>query len=254
MKAALEILGIPTWHWVTMAENPPDLALWAQAIEAKYNPSPSTLPPCTRPDFDNLLGHWGACTDQPAVLFAEELLLAYPDAKVVLVERDAERWFRSYATTVIEGSANPFVPFAAAVDPGFLGQMAYQTDLIARYFFDVAEAQGTRAFWGRRPFFDAWRRSARRTYLAHNARVKRVTPAERLLVFDLADGWEPLCKHLGKAVPNVPFPRVNETLAVQEKIKLYIAESYKRTAVRLAKRIAPLVVLLCAAVAFCILR
>ncbi|KAK0972039.1 hypothetical protein LTR54_017665 [Friedmanniomyces endolithicus] len=98
MQAALEILGIPTWHWVTMAENPPDLAMWSDAIEAKFNPS-SVKQPFGRPEFDNLLGYWGACTDQPAAFFVEELVKAYPDAKVVLCERNAYRWFKS--TTVL---------------------------------------------------------------------------------------------------------------------------------------------------------
>jgi hypothetical protein len=58
--------------------------------------------------------------------------------------------------------------------------------------------------------------------------VKRVTPSERLLLFRLEDGWEPLCNFLGKKVPNIPFPKVNETAAIKEKIDLYLAEGYKR--------------------------
>ncbi|KAK4962870.1 hypothetical protein LTR10_000497 [Elasticomyces elasticus] len=245
MKAALEILGLPTWHWVTMAENPQDMALWAEAIEAKFNPT-SGKKPFGRREFDNLLGYWSACTDQPAALFSEELVQAYPDAKVVLCERDTERWYGSYTKTVIDGSANPFVPLAALVDPGFLGQMSLQTNQIARYVFGVSHTKGTEAFFDRKPFFDQWKRNAKSTYRAHNEHVKRVTPADRLLLFSLADGWGPLCQFLDKPVPDVPFPRVNETLAVQEKIKLYIAESYKRTLIRFARRLVPLVVLMLA--------
>lgn len=54
----------------------------------------------------------------------------------------------------------------------------------------------------------------------HYALVKRITPVERLLVFSLSDGWGPLCAFLGKGVPNVPFPRVNDTDAMTEKMKL----------------------------------
>ncbi|KAK0937714.1 hypothetical protein LTR29_010715 [Friedmanniomyces endolithicus] len=253
MQAALEILGIPTWHWVTMAENPPDLAMWSDAIEAKFNPS-SGKRPFGRPEFDNLLGYWGACTDQPAVLFVEELVKAYPDAKVVLCERNAYRWFKSYNGTVIDGSANPTIPLAALLDPGFLGQTSRQTNLIARYYFNVKHPKGTNSFFGKKPFFAEWRINAVPTYLAHNEHVKRVTPADRLLLFDLADGWEPLCKFLGKPIPDAPFPRVNETLVVQEKIKAYIAESFARTFKRTAKRVVPVVVLLCAVLVFWLWR
>ncbi|KAK6400017.1 hypothetical protein LTR81_024679 [Elasticomyces elasticus] len=72
MKTALAILGISTWHRVAMAENPADASMWAEAIEAKVDPQ-SGLVPFGRQDFDNLLGHWGVCTDQTSVLIVEEL-------------------------------------------------------------------------------------------------------------------------------------------------------------------------------------
>ena len=45
---------------------------------------------------------------------------------------------------------------------------------------------------------------------AHNERVKAVIPADRLLVFDVRQGWQPLCAFLGVAVPDTPFPRTND--------------------------------------------
>ena len=43
----------------------------------------------------------------------------------------------------------------------------------------------------------------------HNAEVQRAIPPERLLVFEAAQGWEPLCRFLGVAAPDAPFPRTN---------------------------------------------
>jgi hypothetical protein len=43
----------------------------------------------------------------------------------------------------------------------------------------------------------------------HNAEVQRVIPANRLLVFEASQGWEPLCQFLGVATPEAPFPRAN---------------------------------------------
>lgn len=40
--------------------------------------------------------------------------------------------------------------------------------------------------------------------------VQHVHP-EKLLVFEPSQGWEPLCKFLGKPVPDQPFPHVNDT-------------------------------------------
>lgn len=41
-------------------------------------------------------------------------------------------------------------------------------------------------------------------------RVRKIVPPERRLEYNIGDGWEPLCAFLGKEVPNVPFPRLNE--------------------------------------------
>jgi hypothetical protein len=39
--------------------------------------------------------------------------------------------------------------------------------------------------------------------------VKASIDADRLLVFDVSEGWEPLCAFLDKPVPATAFPRIN---------------------------------------------
>lgn len=39
--------------------------------------------------------------------------------------------------------------------------------------------------------------------------IRGLVPPDRLLEWDISDGWEPLCKFLGKPVPDVPFPHAN---------------------------------------------
>jgi hypothetical protein len=51
-----------------------------------------------------------------------------------------------------------------------------------------------------------------------------------------------LCNFLGKKVPNVPFPKVNKTAAIKEKIDLYLAEGYKRGVIRTMKDAMPYIV------------
>jgi hypothetical protein len=65
-----------------------------------------------------------------------------------------------------------------------------------------------------------------RVFEQHYERVRRAVPAERLLVFRVQEGWEPLCRFLGVDVPDEPFPRVN----VGDNLRHNI-----RTAMRLAK-------------------
>ncbi|MDE3115758.1 MAG: sulfotransferase family protein, partial [Pseudomonadota bacterium] len=55
-------------------------------------------------------------------------------------------------------------------------------------------------------------------YRAHNESVKRTVPPERLLAYDVAQGWEPLCAFLGVAVPAAPFPHTNSTAEFRAKI------------------------------------
>lgn len=197
-------------------------------------------------EFDSLLAYWGATTDQPASFLAEELINAYPEAKVVLVERDVDRWYKSYHETVIQGNASPFIPFISLIDKVYIGQMAALIDLTVHHYFNVSEPRAYGVF-NNPKFFARWREKAKDVYRAHNEMVKRITPEDRLLVFRLDDGWEPLCKFLGKPIPNVPFPRVNETQAVQEKINPYILEGYKRRAIKFAKKAAPVLLVMVAA-------
>lgn len=240
MCAAMEQLGISPFHYVTIPQNTRDFTMWNHALEAKFYPAKSSI--CLdREYFDHLLGHWGVCSDIPAVIFTEELVAAYPEAKVVLVERDPDKWFESYQKTVIAGTGNPLIPLLEKLDPEFIGQQGYAMDLILPNYFGVKEP---RSAWcmNRPACFEEWKRKAKATYLAHNEMVKRVTPTDRLLLFELEDGWEPLCKFLGSEVPGSPFPRVNETAAIQEKIMIYVIKSGKRAAFNLAKMVLPFVV------------
>jgi len=56
-------------------------------------------------------------------------------------------------------------------------------------------------------------------FQAHIEEVKRTVPPERLLVYEVKQGWEPLCRFLGVPVPETPFPHVNDSETFQENIK-----------------------------------
>ena len=146
---------------------------------------------------DALLGAYGGVSaDAPLCGFAEELIAAYPEAKVV-VERDVESWFRSFDMTAGRVLLSPTINLVARCDPAFLGPVwgCYR--------------RWTRGQMGADTLAEL-RANARQRYRDHYAHVRQVTPPERLLEFDLKDGWEPLCRFLGREVPNVPFPRVND--------------------------------------------
>ena len=56
---------------------------------------------------------------------------------------------------------------------------------------------------------------------AYRRNIREVTmgiPKDRLLIFDVAQGWAPLCEFLGVATPDTPFPRTNNTQEFQERL------------------------------------
>lgn len=163
----------------------------------------------TREKWDQLLGHAGAVTDAPAICFSEELIEAYPDAKVVLVERDIEKWYKSYDEAIIKTIWSKLLAAVAPCDPRYVGlligmHMRWMKGWLSAY--SAVEA----------------RLVARDRYREHYASVRRITPKERLLEYKLGSGLGPLCEFLGKPVPEVPFPQINETAATQEMIVLAV--------------------------------
>ena len=122
-----------------------------------------------------------------------------------------------------------------------MAKMCRLTDLICANMFKVPVPRTTLGVFKNLDFSRIWRDNANDAYVKHIEMVKRVTPKDRLLVFGLGEGWEPLCKFLDKEVPDMPFPRVNEMVAAQAMIKLYIAEVYRRKMVKLARQVAPIV-------------
>jgi hypothetical protein len=245
MKAAYEILGYPTYHYVSMMETPPDIDFWLSLLSKKY-PLPSSPPSTTETqpqpqsptltDWDALLGHVSAVTDSPSNAFAADLISAYPAAKVILVEREVESWYTSFEKNVISSFSAPLTRLICFLDPGFVGKQGQIGSYIMRGQWCASS-------------FSSWRKNARDKYLQHNQMIKERVPKERLLVYKLGSGWEPLCEFLGKEVPkDIQFPRVNETEELKERVFLALMLGVRRAGVRYTKVLGLVVVPLVAVV------
>jgi hypothetical protein len=147
-----------------------------------------------------LLKDYRACVDFPTCIFYRELMEVFPRARVVLTTRDPERWFKSWATL---WSAVDVVNDPAKIVRGH------------KFFPFVNALLRDGRFGGR-----IEKLSSIAVYQAHLAQVKASVPADRLLVFAVDQGWEPLCKFLRVKVPDVPFPHANEGEGMVEKLKL----------------------------------
>jgi hypothetical protein len=141
------------------------------------------------PDWERLFAGYRSCVDWPSAFYWRELVDVYPHAKVLLTHRSAESWWRSFEQTILG-------VIRASTDPESLG---------LRLIRD-------RVFGGRPDD----RAHAIACYEANVAAVKATVPADRLLVYEIGDGWEPLCAHLGVPVPNVPYPKRNDAAEFQQ--------------------------------------
>ncbi|PID86171.1 MAG: hypothetical protein CSA11_03210 [Chloroflexi bacterium] len=143
-------------------------------------------------DWPTFFKDYEAAVDAPVCFYFEELLQAFPEAKVILTVRDPKEWHKSLKGLI--RVSNRMRPFGYVVPK--LGRFLDLTFELLDKFMPGFETYDQDAFV---QFFNE-----------HNAAVKRIVPEDRLLVFQVKDGWEPLCTFLDCEVPqDIPFPRLN---------------------------------------------
>lgn len=202
---ALRILGVErVHHGINMVPSDPAWLVLNRAADATFETLPTyTGKPFTRDDWDEIMQHWDAVTDVFAY-YARSLLPAYPDAMVILVERETNAWLKSWKDQKRTWYSPVAYRFVKTVEP-LTGTIAGKTS-----FKYITGWIGSNK---RQDIFD----KAEEAYLRHNQLVRESVPADRLLDYQLKDGWRPLCEFLGKEVPDVPFPRLNDLQAYQTK-------------------------------------
>jgi hypothetical protein len=190
-QVALEKLGYRTYHMFEAIKNQEKghLDMWNAFMEGKNSM-----------DWEKLFEGYDASTDLPACIYWREMMVAFPDAKVILTIRDAESWWKSYQS-LVESQQGPvdhllFLPRFKKLDR--------LVENIERVFFKIEPGQYVAE-------------DAMKVFNEHNEAVKTTVPADRLLIFDVKDGWEPLCKFLGVPTPDEPFPHENIGTKLVEK-------------------------------------
>jgi Sulfotransferase domain len=144
-------------------------------------------------DWPALLVDFTAIVDFPGALFWRELMEVYPEAPVLLSVRPAEQWWRSASATIF--------PTMDLIPPPMQPWMDAVRLMFRERFSDQIHDKDAMIA----------------AYERHNAAVMAEVPPQRLVVWTPGDGWEPICRALGLAVPDEPFPHTNTTEQFHER-------------------------------------
>jgi hypothetical protein len=186
LKAALEQIGYgPCFHMIDLIKGEMPLPAWDAASQGQ------------QVDFEQALDGWESTIDWPACTYWEQLVEIWPDVPVLLSVRDPDKWYESCLNSIHE-----------AAQRGSRGELGGDHPPPP----DVMEVINRIVWEG--TFKDRFQEDpefAIDTFNAHNEAVKAKVPADRLLVYEVQEGWGPLCDFLGAEEPDTPFPHLNDT-------------------------------------------
>jgi hypothetical protein len=196
---ALEMLGLPCYHMRDMMSDlEGSVPQWRKAFEGDG-------------DWDELFAGKESTVDWPAAWHYRELMDVYPDAKVLLSVRSADSWVQSMENTITQIFFRDTLMHHLAraqynIDPNYAAWIDLLTEM------NFGDERGTWRGTNGEPDKMA------EAYERWNQEVKDTVPADRLLVWDPKEGWEPLCEFLEVDVPEQPLPHVNDTENFQKNL------------------------------------
>jgi hypothetical protein len=187
LKAALERIGYgPSFHMIDIIRDPTPLPYWQAAADGQ------------KVDWTEALEGWESSVDWPGCTFWEEMAETWPDAPVLLTVRDPDSWYESCKNSIHDAKEmamrgeleppeeNPPSPEVMQMINGLIWNGTFHGRFMEKEY-------------------------ALEVFNRHNEDVKSKVPADRLLVYEVKQGWEPLCEFLGAEAPDEPFPHLNDT-------------------------------------------
>jgi hypothetical protein len=178
LKLALTELGFgPCHHMIEVGKAMPvQVPLWQAALKGQ-------------PDWATIYDGFNSAVDWPTARFFRELHTVYPDAKFILTHRSPQSWAESFGSTIYQLISE------ADKAPAHLQEwVAMATEAVRQTGIPTGADQA----------------ALEAAFTAHTAAVKEAIPADQLLVYEVKEGWAPLCSFLGVPVRSDPFPRTND--------------------------------------------
>ena len=196
LKMALEIIyEKECLHMSTFWMKPQIIKRWADAFTTRKS----------KTEWKELLNDYCAAVDVPSNIFHRELLEVFPNSKLIFTVRDPYTWARSLQMT-IHKHMEFYKSWYIRVIYYFKGlqHMAHLTDCC------INNTLGRNIDW------DDTNDLIRR----YNIWLEKITssiPTEKLLILNISEGWEPICKFLNRPQPSVPFPHVNDKISFERR-------------------------------------
>jgi len=201
LKNALEKLGYSKcYHMSELMMDTSRLKYWKQLEKEGHT------------DFAALFEGYQSITDNPGCIYYKEFFKQYPNAKVILTVRDAEKWYESTLKTIFDVTPKSFGEKLRIMFKTITSTHVRKLAPVFKYADD--------AIW--QGFFEGnfidkdW---AIKKFNAHTEEVKNTIPADQLLIYEVSEGWEPLCKFLNCPVPTETFPYTNKRQGFAKKIE-----------------------------------
>jgi hypothetical protein len=178
LKLAINQLGLgPCYHMEEVLHKMSvHVPLWSATLDGS-------------PDWQAIYSGYSSAVDWPTAGFFREMLEAYPTAKFVLTHRSPESWAESFGSTIYKLLADRDL-----APPEMKEWLEMSAGVIAKTGFPDGLSRDDMIS----------------AFTAHNEAVKSTIPASQLLVFEVKEGWDPLCEFLGMPVPSGLFPRTND--------------------------------------------
>ncbi|GAB3258982.1 sulfotransferase family protein [Kineosporia babensis] len=193
LKRALETIGWgPSFHMFDVISDDDRLRSWEQIVVDGQEP-----------DWEKVFEGYTSVVDGPGSLYYRQILQALPETKVVLTIRDGEEWYRSTYDTLYQ-----FVLRARQSPP--------PPDSTPARILRVTDSLVWSGLFGGR--FEE-RDHAIAAFREHNQGVVNSIDPDNLLVYDVKQGWEPLCSFLGVPRPSEPFPHLNDTESMKRNVE-----------------------------------
>lgn len=179
LKVALEILGYqPCYHMFEVKENPEHVEFWNMAYKSN------------NADWRSFFRNYIAAVDWPAAAFVTEISSIYKQAKIILTVRDPEEWYESAKNTIFLGMAN----FEKIDNQETKERMKMAKRIILEGIFSGKYNDKSHCI---------------KVFLEHTKNIRKKISSDKLLEFDVSEGWKPLCEFLDFEVPVKDFPHTN---------------------------------------------